>query len=241
MVMRITPQLLRWGQVADTEDALFDSSDLDQSANTAPAPWSTPLGFSAATNGAAVVNGASAPAAGSGLIINLIQDSSVASAPAGFAQAIQAAANIFEQTFSGNITLNIQYGWGTFDGSVDPNLTGSTGAEGGEVNGGDIPYSTLKSWLSADVNSVDDATMVASLPSNIASNFFVSSAEEKALGHFSGSTSTTDGAIGFGTASSPTFCLEAGLHEIAHAMGRSTDFYHGEPPIMDLLRYRSAW
>jgi len=34
--------------------------------------------------------------------INLIPDASVASAPAGFVQAVQAAANIFDEDFPGN-------------------------------------------------------------------------------------------------------------------------------------------
>src|SRR5215831_17075419 len=101
MMTTMTPQSFRWRQGADTEDAAFPSSEFDQSANTASPQTSLPLNFSAATNGAAVVNGVSPPAAGSGLIINLIPDSSVASAPAGFVQAIQAAAAIYEQTFKG--------------------------------------------------------------------------------------------------------------------------------------------
>src|SRR5215468_3254284 len=120
MVTRAAPQLLRWGDVADTDDVPSQSSDLDQSANMAPTRASFPLDFSAATNGPAVLNGVSTQATGTGLIINLIPDSSVASAPAGFVQAIQAAAAIYEQTFHDNITLNIDYGWGTFAGSVDP-------------------------------------------------------------------------------------------------------------------------
>ena len=246
MVTRITPQSFRWARDGETEEALF--SDVDQSANTAPTPGSAPPKFSAATSGPAAANNAPAAVnsvgaqpAGSGLIINLVPDSSVASAPPGFVAAIQAAAAVFEQTFRGdNITINIGYGWGTFNSTVDPNLTGSTGAEGGPLNGDNISYSTLKSWLTANVNSVADATMVASLPNSISSNFFVASAEEKALGHFSGSSSAVDGAIGFGTASSPTFWLEAALHEIAHAIGRTTAFYEGgEPTVMDLLRYSS--
>jgi autotransporter passenger strand-loop-strand repeat protein len=248
MVPRMTPQSFRWLQGSDEEEALVEAPDPGQSANTAPTPWSAPLDFSAATNGLAVAkaapaveNSVSPQPAGSGLVINLIADNSVASAPLGFVQAIQAAAAIYEQTFRGdNITINIGYGWGTFNNTVDPNLTGSTGAEGGPLNGDNISYSTLKSWLTANVNSVADATMVASLPNSISSNFFVASAEEKALGHFSGSSSAVDGAIGFGTASSPTFWLEAALHEIAHAIGRTTAFYEGgEPTVMDLLRYSS--
>src|SRR5262249_33852707 len=139
MVMTITPQSFRWRQGADTEDAALPSSEFDQSTNAAPPHPPLPPNVSAATNRAAVVNGVRPEHAGSGLIINLIPDASVASAPAGFVQAIQAAAAIYEQAFKGdNITINIAYGWGTFDNTVDPTLTGSTGAEGGPINGDNV-------------------------------------------------------------------------------------------------------
>jgi hypothetical protein len=178
--------------------------------------------------------------------IDLIADSSVSLAPAGFTAAIQQAANIIEQDFSGNYTINIRYGWGTWDNQVDPGLSGSTGAEGGPVNGTSVSYQTLKSWLTSGGTAPDQKLAYASLPSNTSSfpggqtTFYVSSAQEKALGVFAGSASAVDGALGFGTASSSTFWLEAALHEIMHAMGRTTDFYAGEPTVMDLFRFSSA-
>ena len=47
--------------------------------------------------------------------INLVPDSSVSSAPTGFTAAVQAAATILDQDFPGNYTVNITYGWGTYD------------------------------------------------------------------------------------------------------------------------------
>ena len=58
-----------------------------------------------------------------------------------------------QSTFYDNITLNIRYGWGSFDNSTDNSLLGDTGAEGGPVAGDPIDYSTLKSWLTADALS----------------------------------------------------------------------------------------
>jgi hypothetical protein len=55
--------------------------------------------------------------------INLIPDASVASAPAGFVQAVQAAASIFDEDFPGNYTVNIGYGWGTWDNAPESSLT----------------------------------------------------------------------------------------------------------------------
>jgi hypothetical protein len=42
--------------------------------------------------------------------INLVPDSSVSSAPTGFTAEVQAAANILDQDFPGNYTVNITYG-----------------------------------------------------------------------------------------------------------------------------------
>jgi hypothetical protein len=177
------------------------------------------------------------------VIINLIPDSSVSSAPAGFTAAIEEAASIIEQDFSGSFTVNIRYGWGTWDNQVDPGLAGANGAEGGPVNGTVVSYQTLESWLTNAGTSPDQEMAYASLPSNTSSfpggqtSFYVSSAQEKALGVYVGSSTAVDGAIGFGTAASPSFWLEAALHEICHALGRTTDYYAGDPTIMDLFRY----
>jgi hypothetical protein len=179
--------------------------------------------------------------------INLIADDSVSSAPAGFADAVQAAANILDQTFIDNITLNIRYGWGSFNNVTDSTLTNATDAVGGPISPDHVDYSTLRSWLSADENSAYDVTAFNSLPDYASSlpgnanNFVVASAQEKAFGHFSGSPNAVDGAIGFGTRTSSSFWEEAALHEIAHAMGRETGFpyEHNVPTLMDLLRYNA--
>jgi hypothetical protein len=101
--------------------------------------------------------------------INLIADSSVSSAPAGFTAAIQAAADVFEQDFSGNYTVNIRYGWGTFDNEPNSLLTNASSGDyslGGTEDGIDVNYSTVKSWLTADATLPDQITAVASLPAS---------------------------------------------------------------------------
>src|SRR3954462_14154311 len=148
---------------------------------------------------------------GVGMQINLIQDASVAAAPSGFAATIRAAADVLQQTFRDNVTLNIRFGWGTYNNSVDPALTGSSGSEGGPTAGDAVSYSILRSWLIADASSEADITATGSLPSsnfslpNNQDSFFVASAQEKALGHFAGSSGTIDGAVGFGTSSTSSF------------------------------------
>ena len=181
--------------------------------------------------------------------INLIPDSSVSSAPSGFTAAIQAAANIFDQDFLGNYTVNITYGWGTYDGQSNSQLTtpnNGISSIGGTENSTVVSYATVKSWLTADATLSDQQAAVASLPSNTsafpgnANSFFVSSAQEKALGVYGGSNGTIDGSIGFNDTDPANSNFEGlALCEIAHALGWITDFYAGAPTIADLFRFGS--
>jgi hypothetical protein len=186
--------------------------------------------------------------------INLIPDSSVSSAPAGFTAAVQAAADIYDQDFPGNYTVNITYGWGTFDNQPDPVLNNpSSGvfSEGGVIGYTDVSYATVKSWLTAYASLSDQQTAYASLPASSAAfpgganSFFVSSAQEKALGQFTGSATAIDGSIGFNTVDSSIFYLPyletAALVEIGHALGWYTEYYtqSRDPTILDLFRYAS--
>ena len=45
-------------------------------------------------------------------------DPSVANAPAGFKQAVNAAIQYFDTTISNNITVNISFGWGEVNGQT---------------------------------------------------------------------------------------------------------------------------
>ena len=173
--------------------------------------------------------------------INLIPDTSVSSAPSGFSAAVEAAAEIYDQDFPGNYTVNITYGWGTYDNQADPTLTNAQISLGGSDILTDESYATVKSWLAASATTSTAITAVASLPAdntafpNNANTFLVSSAQEKALGVFSGNASAIDGSIGFGTQSFNWAGLA--LTEIGHALGWLTDYYAGGPTIADLFRY----
>ncbi len=167
-------------------------------------------------------------------------------APAGFTAAIEAAASILEQTFTNNITINIRYGWGTWDNAPD-GLIGVDSALGGPVADAFESYANVKSWLTAAATTPADLAAVASLPASTSafpggqSQFILSSAQEKALGQFTGSPTAIDGAIGFGTGwTDPTYWVGAALHEITHSMGRTTDFYADGPTVMDLFRFSAA-
>jgi FG-GAP-like repeat len=179
--------------------------------------------------------------------INLIPDSSVASAPADFSSIIEAAAEIFEQDIPGNYTVNITYGWGTYDNVADDELSPGSSALsiGGTESGTSTNYATLKNWLTENATSSDQKAAVASLPDSDASlpgdadSFYVSSAQEKALGVYFGSSSAVDGSIGFNTADTqdPTPLLEeAALTEMGHALGDLSGLSFSST-ILDLYRY----
>jgi len=182
--------------------------------------------------------------------INLVPDSSIASsAPPGLTAAVEAAAAVFEQDFPGNYNVNISYGWGTFDNAPSAFLTPGSSAYslGGETSTS-VSYSQLRGWLIANAASSAQITAVASLPASAASfpndanTFFVSPAEEKALGVVSGDSGGIDGSIGFNTgdANWPEDWEPAALTEIAHALGWNSIAQGGSfPDVADLFRYSS--
>jgi hypothetical protein len=208
------------GDSVDVSDFTFDEVDVllpvGETTGDKAAPTSSPLESISA-----------------GLHINLIPEASVGNAPSWFVPSVQTAANMLEQAFSDNITLNITYGWGTIGGSA---INSANTALGG-ANGFNVAYSTVKSWLAADAKSADDATTIVSLPSSTSAfpnnrGFFgVSTAQEKALGHFTGDPNATDGQIGFGTGWTQGAIVGAALHELTHAMGRVSSWN------MDLFRF----
>jgi hypothetical protein len=179
------------------------------------------------------------------MFINLIQDSSISSAPSGFMAEIQQAANMLDAAFRDNITVNIMVGWGEINGVTigpNPNFNNSTDyALGNTLAGINLSYATLRADLAASSISSSDFTGLASLPGNNsvfpgqANTFFVASAQERALGLLSSTNGTVDGAIGFGTGWQSDW-VGGALHELTHAMGR---IWGGtsDPFIMDMFRY----
>jgi hypothetical protein len=182
--------------------------------------------------------------------ITLVPDSSIASAPAGLTAAVEAAAAVYEQDFPGNYNINISYGWGTFDNTPSNELTNRSSGVYSLGGGTSTPvsYSKLESWLSGNADSSAQIAADATLPASSASfpgdanTFFVSFAEEKALGVFTGDSSPIDGSIGFniGDASTPAAWEPAALTEIAHALGWNSIAGGGSlPDVSDLFRYSS--
>ncbi len=131
---------------------------------------------------------------GSGLVINVIYDSSVANAPAGFTAAIAAVVSFYESHFTNPVTITVDVGYGEIDGQ--PLGSGALGES--ETFLTSVSYADLRSALVASANAIGDPAAVATLPtaSPVSGQFWVPTAEAKALGLMDASTSV-DGYVGF--------------------------------------------
>jgi hypothetical protein len=193
----------------------------------------------------------------SNLTINLTFDNSFQSAFSANLTAAENAANYaaqqFQNNFSDPVTLNIKV-----SGSVGTSIFGQSNANYlGYTN-----YSTIKSALSLDAKTANDASAVASLPttdptgSNSGNVFVFTQAEGKALGLVSSNTS--DGTMTFGNGFNYSFDPNQravtgsydfiGLveHEISEVMGRAgitgatTGNGLADFSPLDLFRYTAA-
>ena len=171
-----------------------------------------------------------------GLTIDVTWDSSVASAPPDFEQTVEAGVNILEQTITNKITVDIDVGYGEY---ANDSLLPAGISEGGPQSYS-LSYSDLRSLLALDGTTAAAILGVNSLPNTSSldgqSNFFVGTAEAKALGLLNNDGTVTseglafglsddgglpDGWTGFGTGFTGTSLIDATLHEIAHALGRT--------------------
>lgn len=200
---------------------------------TMPPDFRFAWGPASLTGGASVSGAVVAPAPrlitspGSGLGINLVWDASVASAPAGFMQAVEAAALMITKVVTNAMTLNIAVGWGEVGGYAGGSSSKVTSGSAVGGTGGDVSesYATLVRQLTASATSADDRAMLATLP---AANPFgtltydVAGAQLKAFGLVSGTATAIDGEIGFATDWPAADFIAAALHEMTHAMGRNS-------------------
>ena len=124
--------------------------------------------------------------------INLTFDSSTNGAPAGFFATMNAVAQYFDSIFLNPITVNITVGYGSIDGQSL--LAGALGESSTFFNQVPYTYSTIRSALIASA-AAGASTLPASDPTN-GGNFYVSTAEQKAIG-LSGPSSAVDGFVGF--------------------------------------------
>lgn len=178
----------------------------------------------------------------SGFHINLIFDSSVSSAPAGFVTQITEAAEFLDSEFTNNITVNIEVGWGEIYNEPNSIPKGAAEALGGPADIYGVTYSQLKSYLTADATSATQETAIANMPATdplgdpSAQDWWISDAQAKAFGLISPTGSELDGAIGFGTGWTSDW-YAAALHELTHALGRIGALNDGYHTVLDLYRY----
>jgi hypothetical protein len=168
-----------------------------------------------------------------GLQFVINYDSGVNSAPSGFVPAFGTAINYFLTTFNNPITVTLNVGWGEVAGqSLSPFALGES-----STNLDPVGYLGYRAALAAKAaiapTDADLQSAVASLPATSPislANYWVSTADEKALGLTANNT-TVDGAVGFGSRLSYWFGTGAQTssqydfvgvaeHEISEVMGR---------------------
>ena len=220
-------------------------------AGTASAGPSAPAVVAAVTAPAATP-----PTASAGLVIDVSYDSTVTGAPAEFTAAVTAAVNALESMFTNNVTLTIAVGWGEVNGRT---IT-APGVVGQSTSTGDLQsYTTVRNALLVNQISADQAAATAALPGSdptgggTGNDFYVSQAQEKALGIAVSSPSKADGAIGLAALSDYTFdpntraapgqfdAIGVLEHEFTEVMGRTgaLGVYDGAGiyTLLDLFRY----
>jgi hypothetical protein len=199
-------------------------------------PAGTTVG--AQTQGAAIQQTVSY--AGSGLVFNNTYDGTVSAA---YRSAVVAAENFFQSHFTDSVTINISFTTGTGSGWAGQNTT----------EGFLETLTTLKNALASHETSSDDITAVNSLsgvtdPANGQASYFVSTAEEKALGlsNYTGTDGTVllnSGLTYFynGTPIAGEYDAISVLeHEISEVMGRIGQLGNNNWwGLLDLFRYSS--
>jgi hypothetical protein len=129
--------------------------------------------------------------------INIQFDSSAQSAPAGYQQAVLAAASLFDALLTDNITINIQVGFGQFPGP----LPDQSSALGGPWNGDLNSYSKIRNLLISGASSGD--TIFNTLPAGSdvpgSGNIWLFAAEEKAVGLRAANDPASVGGFAIGT------------------------------------------
>ncbi|MEA2840509.1 MAG: serralysin [Methylobacteriaceae bacterium] len=170
--------------------------------------------------------------------INLVYDSQALAAPQSFRDAIQAAANVLDATFTDNITINISVGYGEINGTPES----SGGASAGPSRGVFDSYSQVRTWLAQNA-SPDVQSGVAAMPTGTSiqgqSQVIVWRAQQRLMGQAAASDSVLDGAAGFATNISTNLLEGVALHELTHAMGR-VPYSGSQPDMFDLYRFSST-
>ena len=179
-------------------------------------------GLTSAPSASAAAPAPSLVGSANGLQFDLIWDSSVASAPSGFIQAVKAAAQTLASLFSTREVVNVDVGYGEIAGS--PLGSGALGES--ESYGYLANYAAVTNALRGDGYSF------AASNEPTGSQFFITSAETKTMGYVNPRSTSLDGYVGFssaypmyygtsGTPSSSQYDLYSiAEHELTEVMGR---------------------
>jgi hypothetical protein len=181
--------------------------------------------------------------------------------PAGFQAAVAAVAQFFDRLITNNITVNIEVGFGTYDGGQDP---GGGAVENdysfnGNTNSVFVSYATLRSALAAHATSPDDLAALASLPGSDPfgpaqeqnGGYYIQASQARALGIPAGTgNGNIDAYIGFSSSQTYNFnensrgsggwdFFGVAFHEFSHALARisNVDSPGFGPAALDLFRY----
>jgi hypothetical protein len=179
--------------------------------------------------------------------ISLQFDSSAKAAPVGWEAAVQAAADMLDTLIQDPISVTIGVGYGEIEGQS----LASRDLGEGAPNGAEIGYGQLVTDLKAHPTSSLDQTFLNSLPATDPGNdaqYFISMAQEEALGLISPDTSGVAGYVGFaatpfsddpgaGIGADNYDLVGDALQEITHALGRTMP--PGFVTSMDLMAYGS--
>jgi hypothetical protein len=153
-----------------------------------------------------------------------------------FLQDEQTAVNILESTFTNNISVVFNVGFGSYSGALMPNQNISE-ADVNEAAVFFMNYSTLRQDLLTfgQPNFFTAANLPAGNSINGFTNFWVSSSVGAIFGLF---TQAVDGFVGIGTGFTPgAQRVSAFLHELGHAMGRVPETIQGAASALDLWRF----
>jgi hypothetical protein len=148
----------------------------------------------------------------------------------------QTAINILDATFTNNISVVFNVGFGSYNGQIMPNQNISE-ADVNEAAVFFMNYSTLRQDLLnlGQSNFFTAANLPAGNSINGVTNFWVSSSVGAIFGLF---TQATDGFVGIGTQFTPgAQRVSAFLHEFGHAMGRVPETIQGAASELDLWRF----
>src|SRR5262249_26877775 len=155
-----------------------------------------------------------------------------------FLQDEQTAINILQLTFTSNVSVVFNVGFGSYQGVTLNNQTISEA----DVNQNAVfflNYSQLRQDLLTfgQPGFFNAANLPAGTSLNGVTNFYVSSSVGAIFGLF---TNAVDGFVGIGTGFAPGGNgVSAFLHEMGHAMGRIPETIQGAASALDLVRFVS--